>query len=191
MSLALTLLVAVAATDVPTTAPPTPTRPVIDIVHGRPIADPYRWLEKLDDPAVRSWARAQRDFTRSVLGPAASGSMGGAAHAPTQEIAIEASRYRRLPNGNAVFLARMADDAVDAIYLRSPDGTLVRAFAPEPTSDGKVRTIAFFVPAPDGRHVAIAIGESGSENNALHVLDLETGRLVDGPIPGVRFEAIS
>src|SRR3546814_1949614 len=32
---------------------------------------------------------------------------------------------------------------------------------------------------------------SGSENNALHVLDLETGQLIEGPIPGVRFQAIS
>lgn len=39
--------------------------------------------------------------------------------------------------------------------------------------------------------MALAIGENGSENNALHVLDLETGQLIDGPIPGVRFKAIS
>src|SRR3546814_8931552 len=91
----------------------------------------------------------------------------------------------------AVFLARMADDPIDAIYVRSANGTVARAFAPAPTPDGKVRTIAFFVPAPDERHVALAIGENGSENNALHVLDLETGQLIDGPIPGVRFQAIS
>jgi prolyl oligopeptidase len=85
----------------------------------------------------------------------------------------------------------MTDDPIDAIYVRSANGTVARAFAPAPTPDGKVRTIAFFVPAPDERHVALAIGENGSENNALHVLDLETGQLIDGPIPGVRFQAIN
>src|SRR3546814_20315088 len=84
----------------------------------------------------------------------------------------------------------MADDPIDAIYVRSANGTVARAFAPAPTPDGKVRTIAFFVPAPDERHAALAIGENGSENNALHVLDLETGQLLDGPIPGVPFQAI-
>lgn len=192
MSLALTLLVAVAAaTDSPTAPPPTPTGSVVDVVHGRPIADPYRWIEKLDDPAVESWARAQSDFTRSVLKSASPASTDDAAVAPMQETTIEASRYRHLRDGKAIFLARMADDPVDAIYVRSPDGKIARAFAPAPTSDGKVRTIAFFVPAPDGRQVAIAMGENGGENNALHVLDLETGKLVDGPIPGVRFQAIS
>lgn len=191
MPLALTLLIAFATTGIPATAPPAPTGPVVDFVHGRPIADPYRWLEQLDDPVVKSWARAQSDYTRAVLGPAASGSTGGAVLPHTREIAIEASRYRRLPSGKAVFLARMADDPIDTLYVRSANGTVTRAFAPVSTPDGKVRTIAFFVPAPDERHVALAIGENGSENNALYVLDLETGELIDGPIPGVRFQAIS
>ena len=191
MSLALTLLVAVATTDIPAAAPPTPTGPVVDIVHGRPIADPYRWLEQLGDPVVESWARAQSDYTSAVLGPAASGSTVGAVPPLAREITIEASQYRRLPSGKAVFLARMADDPIDAIYVRFANGMVARAFAPAPTADGKVRTIAHFVPAPDERHVALAIGEHGSENNALYVLDLKTGQLIDGPIPGVRFQAIS
>ena len=191
MSLALTLLVAVATTGIAAAAPPTPTGPVVDIVHGRAIADPYRWLEQLGDPVVEWWARAQSDYTRAVLGPAASGSTGGAVLPLMREVAIEASQYRRLPSGKAVFLARMAGDPIDAIYVRSANGTVARAFAPAPTPDGTVRTIAFFVPAPDERHVALAIGENGSENNALYVLDLETSQLIDGPIPGVRFQAIS
>ena len=108
-----------------------------------------------------------------------------------REIAIEASRYRRLPSGKAVFLARMAEDPVDALYVRSRDGEVTRAFAPPPSPDGKVRTIAFFVPAPNERYVALAMGEDGSENNALYVLDLEKNELIDGPIPGVRFKSIS
>ena len=191
MSLALVLLVAIATTDISEAAPPTLTGPVVDIVHGRAIADPYRWLEQLGDPVVGSWARAQSDYTRAVLGPAASGSTGGAVLPQMREVAIEASQYRRLPSGKAVFLARMVGDPIDAIYVRSADGTVALAFAPAPTASGTVRTIAFFVPAPDERHVAVGIGENGSENNALYVLDLETGQLIDGPIPGVRFQAIS
>lgn len=191
MLLALTLLLAAATTDIVVAAPPTPTGSVVDIVHGRPIADPYRWLEQLDDPRVESWARTQSEYTKSVLAPTALDAKSDVVSPPAGEVVIGASRYRRLRSGEAVFLARMAHDAIDALYVRSVDGAVARAFAPAPTPDGKVRTIAFFEPAPDGRHIALAIGESGSENNALHVLDLQTGELVDGPIPGVRFNAIS
>lgn len=193
MSLAL-VFVAAAATATAgdlMEAPPTPIVPVVDMVHGRPVADPYRWLERLDDPAVVSWARDQREHTRAVLGQIAIEGARDAPPASEREIPIEASRYRRLPSGKALFLARMADDLVDALYVRSADGTVTRVFSPAPASDGRTRTIAFFSPAPDERHVALAIGENGSENNALHVLDLETGQLIDGPIPGVRFQAIS
>ncbi len=191
MLLALTLVAAVATAEDLAAAPSTPTVPVVDRVHGRPIADPYRWLERLDDPAVAAWAREQHEYTRAILGPIAIDAAHDSGPASAREIPIEASRYRRLPSGKALFLARMANDPVDALYVRSADGTVIRAFTPAPAPDNKTRTIAFFVPAPDEQHVALAIGENGSENNALHVLDLKTGQLIDGPIPGVRFQAIS
>ena len=191
MSLGLTLFVAAVLAGDPVVAPATPVKLVVDILHGQRIEDPYRWLERRDDPSVASWARAQGDYTRATLGAAATGAGADAVSQPSPETVIEAGRYRRLPNGNAIFLARMADDPVDALHVRSADGTVTHAFVPVPTPDGKVRTIAFFEPAPDGRHVALAIAENGSENNVLYVLDLQTGQFVDGPIPGVRFHAIS
>ena len=74
-------------------------------------------MEQLDDPAVVSWARAQGDYTRTVLGDAAAGVAADAVPPAMREVAIEASRYQRLPSGKALFLARMADDPVDALYL--------------------------------------------------------------------------
>src|SRR3546814_15417136 len=140
MPLALTLLIAVATIDIPAAVPPTPTGSVVDFVHGRPIADPYRWLEQLDDPAVESWARAQSDCTRAVLGPAASSSTGGIVLTLTRAIAIDASQYPRLPSAKAVFLARKATDPHAPFYLRSHHVTLARAFTPTPPP-----------PAPDGQ----------------------------------------
>ena len=190
MALAFVLASAVATAGNTAGAPATRTVPVVESVHGRPIADPYRWLERLDDPAVAAWAHEQQEYTRAILGATATEAARDTIAASAREIAIDASRYQRLPSGKALFLARMGDDPVDALYVRSADGRVSRAFGPTPASDGRMRTIAFFVPAPDERRVALAIGENGSENNALHVLDLDTGQLVDGPIPGVRFRAI-
>src|SRR3546814_16740681 len=71
MPLALTLLIAVAPIDIPAAVPPKPTGSVVHFVHGRPISDPHRWLEQLDDPPVESSSRPQRDYTRAVPSPAA------------------------------------------------------------------------------------------------------------------------
>src|SRR3546814_19608190 len=104
MPLALTLLIAVATIDIPAAVPPTPTGSVVAFVHGRPIADPSRWLEQLDDPAVESWARAQSDYTRAVLGPAAPRSTGAVLLPLQREITLEATQTPRLPSGKAGYI---------------------------------------------------------------------------------------
>lgn len=189
MSIAFILLLASAAT--PLSPPPTPIKEVIEHVHTRSIADPYRWLEQLDDPAVMQWARAQHAYTKSMLQTETRTYKSEQNQQRPQEIAIDANRLRELSSGATLFLARMAGDPVDALYHRSVSGKVTRAFAPSPGRAGRVRTIAFFEPAPNERLVALAIGESGNENNALYVLDLQTRKLIDGPIPGVRFATIS
>ena len=47
--------------------PKTPVREVTDEYFGTKVVDPYRWLEKIDDPEVAAWMKAQNDFTRSTL----------------------------------------------------------------------------------------------------------------------------
>src|SRR5271165_3263019 len=47
--------------------PPTPARPVVDLVHGVQLTDPYRWLEDGNDPEVQAWTKRQHQATRSWL----------------------------------------------------------------------------------------------------------------------------
>ena len=47
--------------------PRTPKRPVVDMVHGTEIVDPYRWLEDGTNPEVRSWTASQNQRTEYVL----------------------------------------------------------------------------------------------------------------------------
>src|SRR5205807_8002087 len=47
--------------------PQTPKKPVSDEYHGTTVEDPYRWLEKDDDPEVKAWSNAQNQRTRNYL----------------------------------------------------------------------------------------------------------------------------
>ncbi len=52
----------------PLKAPPVaPVRPVADDYHGTKVTDPYRYLEKHEDPEVQTWFKGQNDYTRSTL----------------------------------------------------------------------------------------------------------------------------
>src|ERR1035438_2372794 len=39
--------------------PVAPLRPVTDTYFGTPVVDNYRYMEKLDDPEVQNWMKAQ------------------------------------------------------------------------------------------------------------------------------------
>src|SRR5262249_20054650 len=47
--------------------PPTPKIHATDTYHGVAVDDPYRWLERGDDPDVRAWTSAQNAHTRAHL----------------------------------------------------------------------------------------------------------------------------
>src|ERR1700730_8543591 len=47
--------------------PMTKTENVVETIQGVEVSDPYRWLEKADDPEVKEWVDKQNAITRSVL----------------------------------------------------------------------------------------------------------------------------
>ena len=50
-------------------AKPVETRKVdqVDDFFGTSVADPYRWLENVDDPEVQQWGESQNQVTRTYL----------------------------------------------------------------------------------------------------------------------------
>ena len=64
LALASTVLVFVRADDL---HPATPKKPVTDTYHGVEVIDPYRWLEKGNDRAVKKWSIEQNKYARHYL----------------------------------------------------------------------------------------------------------------------------
>lgn len=47
--------------------PPARRSDQVDVLHGEPVADPYRWLEEAMSPETRDWVRAQQALTDGWL----------------------------------------------------------------------------------------------------------------------------
>jgi prolyl oligopeptidase len=167
-----------AGSDLPSPPPSAPIRPVTDDYFGVPIIDPYRYLENTNDPEVRTWMKAQADYSRSMLDRLPGRQMilseirkfVDAAPATVSEVRI-------CPGGLYFFLKTPADQNVAQLYLRrglhGKDELIVdtnRLAGPH----GEPPAINYWEPSFDGRYVAYGVSQGGSENATLHIVDVQT-----------------
>ena len=47
--------------------PGTEKKEITEVLHGREISDPYRWLEDIDSPETRDWIEKQNRLTEDFL----------------------------------------------------------------------------------------------------------------------------
>jgi len=174
-------------------APP-PAQPASDTYFGTTIADPYRALEDLKNPAVAAWMKAQADATRSALD-----------RIPQRDVILkEIERYgddtaarvtgAQPNNGDYYYLKRFATDNSLKLYMRHGAGGKERLLIDpdkRATSPGTHYAIDYFQPSPDNKYVAYGISEGGSEESVLHVLDTTTGKDTSDAIDRANFASPS
>jgi prolyl oligopeptidase len=169
--------------------PKTPVRDVTDEYFGTKVVDPYRWLEKTDDPEVAAWMKSQNDYTRATL-----------ARVPGRDQLLE--RVKALDNAGAVVSALQVWGGKYFCYKTEPGSDNRKLYvrdnlqAPErllvdpeklTTPEGKHYSIDYFQPSIDGMHVAYGISQGGSENSVLHVIESATGKVLSDSIDRAEF----
>lgn len=170
-SLLLPLMLAAAGTAA---LPPAPVEAFTETRHGHRIDDPYRWME---DPArtadLQAWMRSAGQATRTRLDtlPERAGF-----HAMLEEATRAGTTYARAQaaGGRLFFLRRDPGAPVQKLVVREADGQ-DRVLVDPAAAGGPTRAIATFSPSPDGRLVAILVGEGGGEIGRFTILDVATG----------------
>jgi len=176
--LSMNPLAAIAAIAAP---PVAPQRPATDDYHGAKVADPYRYMEDLADPAVQTWIKAQADFAAAALRAI-----------PGRDRLLARVReldqgapyrlwvVRRWPNGDLHYMKSLAAENLDKLYFRdAKTGTERLLIDPEKLADpatGKHVSLQFCRPSPDARYVAYGLAAAGSEQTVLRVLDVAAGK---------------
>jgi prolyl oligopeptidase len=172
-------------------APPaTPKRPVSDEYFGVRVTDDYRWLENWDDPEVKQWSAAQNARTRQYLD-----------HLPAR-LALK-ERFQQLLGSSSVVYdnVQFRGGALFAMKYQPPKQqpvlvVLDRAadpasekivFDPNAASASGSLAVDFYTPSLDGKFVATALSENGSEDSAAHVFEVSTGKELPDLVPRVNF----
>lgn len=167
-------------------APPIRHESLTEIIHGVPVADPYRVLEDGDSPLTRSWVAAQNERTTAILDalPARAGlrerlvGLLGAGSSVACAVA-----------GERVFsLERWGSHDQSVLVVRSalepgPSRTIVD---PHLQTGDATAAIDWYRPSPDGRLVAYGVSTGGDERSTLRILDVDTGEHRRDTIPNTR-----
>jgi len=156
---------------------------VVDVLHGRSIADPYRWLEDATDERTQAWSAEQREVAERFLGRLAG------REALSQRLADLSSMGEvgmPLWRGGRAFYGRRDAAANNAgLVMRDADGSESTVIDPDVIDPGGSTTLDDWQPSIEGDRVAYVLS-GGDENGLLYVLDVETGATLEGPIDRCR-----
>ncbi len=170
--------------------PSTPKHPVTDEYQGVKVRDDYRWLENWDDPSVKQWSAAENARTRDYLDhlPARS-AIKERLH---QLVAASSAAYYDLQfRGDTLFAMRFQPPQQQPVLVAmhsadDPGGAKV-IFDPNTASSKGSVAVDFYVASLDGKYLAAALSENGSEDASAHVFEVATGKELADVVPRVNF----
>lgn len=169
------------------TAQPPPTRSVdvVDVLHGVPVKDPFRWLEDHESVETRAWLAAQTAYTRTFL-DAVPGRDRIRRIVEGFEKVDRVSVPFAAAGGRYVFSKRLATDAVAKWYVRNLAGEDRLLLAPEPQSAVSVN-LHFYGLSADGQLLAYGVRRGGEDQTDMRFVDVTTGRQYADVLPRERY----
>jgi prolyl oligopeptidase len=162
---------------------------IIEELHGHQVPDPYRWLEDPASPATEQWLAAQHDLWLSHAGRLPARERLRARGARLAGVGmISAPMWR---GDRRFFLRRTAGQEHAVLYVAGPDGHEKAVVDPIALDPSGLTVLDAWQPGLDGRLLSYQLSRRGTERSELYVADVDSGRLVDGPIDRCRYSPVA
>lgn len=167
---------------------PDPT--VVDIYHGQPVPDPYRWLEDLDSEQTRAWIEAQNQLTFDYL-----------QRIPARQRLLE--RLTQLWNyekysqpfkegGRYFYFKNDGLQNQSVLYTQESLEAEARVLLdPNTLSEDGTVALSGIAISRDGRYLAYGLSRSGSDWQEWKVRDIETGEDLPDHLRWIKFSGAS
>ena len=168
--------------------PDAPRLDQVDVLHGHPVTDPYRWLEAADDPRTVHWA-AEQD---ALVGPYLDGLAGRETLRERLTALLRAGAVTPpVWRGNRAFYTRRDAGAEHAaLVVQEAEGDERVLLDPTVLDPTGTTTLDAWTPSHEGDKLAYQVSVGGDEESQLHVLDVATGEPLDGPIDRCRYSPV-
>jgi prolyl oligopeptidase len=169
--------------------PSAPRHEVRELLHGREVVDPYRYLEDGEDPRTRAFAAAQTAYARALLDRLPGRAALRARLEEAFSVGALAPPVSR--RGRLFYARREAGDDQPKLCLVEPDGSERVLYDPAwEGADGLV-SLDWWYPSPDGSLVAYGTAHAGDEWSTLRVLDVAAGRDLPDRAPRARAASVA
>jgi prolyl oligopeptidase len=173
------------------TYPETKRVNVVEKPFGETIADPYRWLENdvRSDKEVAAWVESQNKVSNAYLDML-----------PGR--AIFRDRLKQLYNyerftipvkkgGRYFYLRTSGVENQPMLYVRdSVDGAGRVLIDPNGWAEDGATALAEWSVSDDGKHLAYAVQDGGTDWRTIRVLDINTGKVLGDEVKWARFTTI-
>ena len=162
---------------------------VVDDFFGEAVADPYRWLEDANDPAVLEWTRQQHEMAMAAL----RGLPGRAAFDRRLREVWDFPKFDT-PRKRGDKLFYMRNDGLNAqpiLYVKEGDEPERALVDPNQLSDDGAVAIFDWQPTPDGRLVMVALSEGGLDWVRFRFRDVESGEDLDDRLDKLKFSSVA
>ncbi len=175
LSLAIFLIQCVSDPEKPALAP---VQVEVNEYWGVELADPYQYMEDMEDTIVKNWMIANSDYARIIL-DGISGRTG--IIEKFQEFderrSDQVSDLTILDNDRYFYLKTTPEDESGKLFTRQGfEGEEKLLFDPETYGEDSLDyVIGSISPTFDGDKVAFTVEPNGSENSTLLILNLESG----------------
>jgi len=167
---------------------------LVEDIHSHRVADPYRWLEDASDPQTEQWSAAQDDLYAAYRARFDALTGRFATETLTARLgALLGAGFVSTPawRGDRRFFSRRAGDQEHAVVVVAEGDDERVLLDPVALDPAGTTTLDAWQPSKEGDLLAYQVSTGGTEESVLHVLDVATGEVVDGPIDRARYSPVA
>lgn len=164
------------------------SEPVVEIIHGIAVADPYRWLEDRSLPETESWLQEQKRIHDDYFSP-----LPGMKFIRTrvkQHLDVEDFDQPTRVGSRYFFRRRIRGQEQACIWVRDAS-TGEELVLVDPYADGPYTAVRIHWISDDGNLLAYAIKHGGEREESLGFVDVERMQILPDLLPTGIFRGIA
>ncbi|MGH8280163.1 MAG: prolyl oligopeptidase family serine peptidase [Gammaproteobacteria bacterium] len=163
----------------------------VDTYFGTKVPAPYQWMENLNSPALHAWVDQENKLTDDYF--AKIPVRGWIDHRLTELWNYpKEGTPQQLKNGMLFFKRNSGLQNQSVLYVQASATAKARVLLDpnELSPDGSIALVGA-APSPDGKYLAYALSQGGSDWETVHVMDVATGKQLPDEVHWVKFSGIS